>query len=104
MMPRWKRQLLKSPKQQIYRIGACQNCGDCCILWVKDHYERCRWYDLKAEQHCTNYEGRPKVCRDFPRCAMDVVNKPLCGFSFVDEKGRRIDAYQDGRVKLQLVK
>jgi hypothetical protein len=100
----WKQQLQQSSNQQIYRVGTCQNCGDCCILWVTDHYERCRFYDLKAEQHCTIYETRPTVCRDFPRCAMDVVNKPLCGYSFVDEKGRIVDAYEDKRVTLRLVK
>ena len=104
MMPLWRRELQPSAKHAVYRIGRCQHCGDCCILWVQDHYERCRWYDLTAEQHCTIYPTRPQVCRDFPRCAMDLLNKPHCGFHFVDAQGRPIDAYMDQRVRLQLVK
>ena len=103
-MPQWKRSLQPSSKQPIFRVGTCQNCGDCCILWVKDHYERCRWYDLKTEKHCTMYGARPKVCRDFPRSPMDIVNKPLCGYYFVDAQGRVVDSYMDRRVTLRLVK
>jgi hypothetical protein len=34
---------------------------------------------------------------------MDVENKLECGYYFVDERGRVVDAYMDKRVNLRLV-
>lgn len=100
----WQRQLQPTLKQTIYRVGQCNNCGDCCIIWHNGQYQRCKWYNLKAEQHCMIYDTRPQVCRDFPRSPLDLEDKPLCSYYFVDEKGRRIDAFMDKRVRLRLVK
>jgi Fe-S-cluster containining protein len=90
--------------QQIYRCGECVNCGDCCILWVDGRYQRCMWYDMTKEKHCMIYKSRPQACRDFPRGPADQLDKPLCGYYFLDEKGRRVDAFQDRRVTLKLLK
>jgi Fe-S-cluster containining protein len=67
-------------------------------------YKRCKAYDPDAEQHCTIYATRPKACRDFPRCPMDIENKPDCGYFFVDEKGQVLKPGMNPRVKLRLIK
>jgi len=61
------------------------------------------WYSLTLPKHCTIYDIRPKVCRDFPRAPADLLDKPDCGFRFLDAQGRKIDGYQDPRTKLRLV-
>jgi Fe-S-cluster containining protein len=87
----------------IFRIGECYNCGDCCLLFDSGSYKRCVHYDELAEKHCTIYATRPRWCREFPRSPMDIVGKPHCGFRFVDERGRTVDAFQDKRVKMKLI-
>ena len=85
------------------RLGTCQNCGDCCILFVNGKYQRCGHYDVTAKLHCTIHSQRPKACRNFPRGPMDLETKRDCGFYFTDEKGWRVDGDMDKRVSLQLV-
>lgn len=87
----------------IYRVGECLNCGDCCILYINGNYKRCMFYDLKAKKHCTAYDARPRVCKDFPRAPMDIQDKPLCGYWFIDDKGRVVDGYEDPRTRLRLI-
>lgn len=87
----------------LHRIGRCQNCGDCCILYIDGQFKRCVWYTLYSEQHCTIYETRPQVCRDFPRGPADQLDKPLCGYSFVDDQGRCVDGYQDLRTQFRAI-
>jgi len=62
------------------------------------------FYDLKAEKHCTAYDVRPQVCKDYPRAPADLFDTPNCGFFFVDEKGRKIDGYMDRRTRLRLIR
>lgn len=88
----------------IVRCGGCHDCGDCCILYVNDHYQRCQHYDVDREKHCTIHVKRPQTCRDFPRSPMDVANKPQCGYWFADERGHKMDGFMDLRVKLRRVK
>jgi Fe-S-cluster containining protein len=90
-------------QKTIIRIGKCVDCGDCCILYVNGNYKRCVFYDLTTPKHCMIYDGRPQVCKDFPRVPADLLDKPICGFEFVDEKGRKIDGYQDSRTRLRLI-
>jgi hypothetical protein len=61
------------------------------------------FYNLEAEKHCMIYDGRPQVCKDFPRAPADLLDKPICGFEFVDDKGRVIDAFEDKRTRLRLI-
>jgi len=87
----------------IHRVGECQDCGDCCILYVDGNYKRCIFYNLKVDKHCTAYDARPQVCRDFPRAPIDVQDKPICGFRFLDDKGCVVDGYEDPRTRLRLI-
>lgn len=99
---------------KITRVGECNNCGVCCQLWrhpnaskdspfyaEKAHYGFCDHYNPDATAgHCRIWNKRNQVCREFPRGPMDVLNKPQCSYMFFDEKGCRIDAYMDKRVRL----
>ncbi len=88
---------------QVIRVGECNNCGVCCQLFRKEtgKYEYCEHYDPNREKHCIIWAKRPKMCREWPRGPMDILNKPECSYQFYDENGRRIDAYMDRRVRLQ---
>ena len=88
---------------RVIRVGTCNNCGVCCQLYNKEtgRYEYCQHYDPHREKHCTIWHKRPKMCREWPRGPMDILNKPECSYQFYDEHGRKIDAYMDPRVRLQ---
>jgi len=89
---------------KLYRMGECKNCGDCCTLYINGQYKKCIHYDTDKERHCTIYKNRPQECRDFPRSPMELVNKPSCGYWFVDEAGNCVDGWMDKRVRLRLVR
>lgn len=103
--------------QEIMRTGECNNCGVCCQLYKRPDapkdspfyaetagYGYCNHYLPYAEQgHCAIWLKRPKECREYPRGPMDVLNKPTCSYHFFDGFGRKIDAYMDKRVRLQIV-
>jgi len=61
------------------------------------------WYSLASKKHCTAYKVRPQVCKDFPRAPADLLDKPYCGFQFIDDKARVLDGYQDKRTRLRLI-
>lgn len=96
--------ITKNKAKNIHRCGSCQNCGDCCILYVNGGYQRCVFYDLDNPKHCTIYDYRPDVCKDFPRGPFDTQYKSLCGFYFLDDRGEKVDGYMDERTRLRFAK
>jgi hypothetical protein len=106
----------KTPNKVI-RVGECNNCGICCQIFKRPEapknspyyaetprYEYCAHYLPNGMYgHCGIYTKRSKECREYPRGPMDILNKPECSYQFFDEYGRKIDAYMDKRVRLQIV-
>lgn len=102
---------------KVIRVGECDNCGVCCMIFKRPdapkgtpyyaetpRYEFCNHYLPFGEHgHCGNYAKRDKVCKEFPRGPMDILNKTQCSYTFFDEFGRKIDAYMDKRVRLEIV-
>ena len=71
----------------VYRLGECSDCGECCRIWVKDHFEWCSNYDSDIRKHCRKYKNRPRVCKDYPASPTEITNKPQCTYRFISEKG-----------------
>lgn len=54
-------------------------------------YYRCMWYDTESRR-CTNYEGRPDCCRDYPWSGQppnrNAALPPACSFN--EDIGRTV--------------
>jgi len=97
-------QKTKQP-QHLMRVGECNNCGICCNLYDFNLgiYRLCEKFDGTKEKHCMIWNKRPKMCKEYPRGPMDIINKPECSYEFFDENGRKYDCYMDERVRLTIV-
>lgn len=81
------------------RTGECNQCGDCClppseerlaayrkagVIPDKQHIYGCAdSVSVDGKITCTDYDNRPKMCRDFPLSPLDIVALPNCSYKFV---------------------
>lgn len=84
------------------RIGECNRCGECCEAPTKErieayhragftcrvqHESGCPFEEYREGKiFCTNYEDRPKMCRDFPTSPVDIETLPNCSYRFTLER------------------
>ena len=82
------------------RTGECKRCGECCEAPTKErvdvykragygckvqHLSGCPWEKrVDGKITCTDYDNRPKMCRDFPLSPLDIAALPNCGFKFAE--------------------
>jgi Fe-S-cluster containining protein len=79
---------------QVFRIGECNNCGECC-LDAAVGYKPCPHYNPHTQKHCMIYTCRPLKCRIYPSTPADLAIRLNCGYQFVDEKGNVVDCKDD---------
>ena len=89
----WTKVMLgtKAQKEQLFVVGECNRCYQCCVCWIYDRPDQpagvlpkrgwCPNLDLEGKV-CRIWDSRPEGCRNFPTVRdFELGTVPeTCGF------------------------